>query len=669
MVFSMGVVPEVPAWKRLGLQLKCAQNVVGAGLRQDISPSKSKKRKRHVDDVSHRDSGVHPEPFIEQAGTTTSTTQPKKRKKHVPPTPTQDPRKHPEPSIKQPGISTAQSHLTEPNLKRTKSVAFTQDTKTTDGDSIKQLFQAWVKEQRAQDPSFRPEKAGDAFKIKNITSETTKDSPPKQRKTAAKRNKSSHPQPSTANDKTKDSHLHPALVYLLQHYHSPQDWKFNKARQLYLLRHVLDLERIPPKYTKPLCLYLGGLRGQGVRDRLKAKMEQVTNKDPSEEKTAPQEPEPEWEKQEPKEDDDATAKFLEDIMGPEAGLLDIPDSELILPNGNMEENEERRRRARTILMMLSMGQDVGHILAKKASIDEDGKSSEESTKQTPETKAKAQRKKRKTAGEKSVESTLVKRARGEFAGEQEIPVPEHSKNTNSEKGAKTQVGVQAEPKKVTKTQVTVEVKSKKGKEAPVRAERESKSTKKTSAQTAAEPRTPTRPERKRKRKLRTNAVDSDTSSDSSSGSEDSSRPQKNSKKKPININSSSDSDDPFVEKKLPLGHQIEIPLEDEETGHGSDKTMTAESSDGVEITKVVKKKPESTSTTAKASAAAGKRSGASGLGSNEKEDDPEEYDSSDETDYWGLGDNKKEDQSDGTPSPKTPTAAELTAHWEFSYRR
>ncbi len=51
-----------------------------------------------------------------------------------------------------------------------------------------------------------------------------------------------------------------------------------------------------------------------------------------------------------------------------------------------------------------------------ASIDEDDKSREEMTKQKPEAKVKAPRKKRKTAVEKSIESMLGKGARGESAG-------------------------------------------------------------------------------------------------------------------------------------------------------------------------------------------------------------------------------------------------------------
>ncbi|KAI9887189.1 MAG: hypothetical protein M1823_001016 [Watsoniomyces obsoletus] len=265
----MELVPAVPAWKRLGLQLKTVADT--PSFHEDPSPSKkSKKRKRQLDDTSHGDGEKVVEFTAKQKQEETGTS-----------------------------IST---RAREPHSKRTKSVAFTQDTKTTDGDSIKQLFQAWVKQERAKDPSFRPEKAGDAFKVektKSIPVQNTLSSfddknlaKRKDKKKAAKG--SQHQQKkSTGDDKTKDSspQSHPALIYLLQHHHSRQDWKFSKVRQSYLLKHVLDLKRIPSKYTIPLCHYFAGLQGQGVRDRLITKMEQVLDENLLEQNDDQQRPE------------------------------------------------------------------------------------------------------------------------------------------------------------------------------------------------------------------------------------------------------------------------------------------------------------------------------------------------------------------------------------------
>src|ERR1019366_799241 len=105
---------RVPAWKRLGLKLESqsASEPESDSLKQ-IETSKRKT----LDTTNERPT--------------------KKSKKG-----------------KQLSVQSEEEPIT-PQLVRKKSVTFTPETKAEDGDSIKQLFNSWVAEQKEQDPSFK----------------------------------------------------------------------------------------------------------------------------------------------------------------------------------------------------------------------------------------------------------------------------------------------------------------------------------------------------------------------------------------------------------------------------------------------------------------------------------------------------------------------------------
>ena len=181
-----------------------------------------------------------------------------------------------------------------------KSVSFTIETKTQDGDSTKDLYNTWLANQRDLDPSFEPAAAGKALKFVTCTSinaakhdtsttgnnlSSAEPSQKKPKKKKKKRNKSKStllPTPPTqstksptsaisASDNSKDqtsNELHPALTYLTLHSTSRPTWKFSKARESYLLKHLLDITRIPPPYNNALKSYLEGLQSQSARQRL-----------------------------------------------------------------------------------------------------------------------------------------------------------------------------------------------------------------------------------------------------------------------------------------------------------------------------------------------------------------------------------------------------------------
>ncbi|XP_054698386.1 uncharacterized protein C7orf50 homolog isoform X2 [Grus americana] len=56
-----------------------------------------------------------------------------------------------------------------------------------------------------------------------------------------------------------------ALAYLTSWSENPDEWKFQKTRQTWLLLHMYDKEKVPDEYFTILLDYLQGLQG-GARD-------------------------------------------------------------------------------------------------------------------------------------------------------------------------------------------------------------------------------------------------------------------------------------------------------------------------------------------------------------------------------------------------------------------
>lgn len=229
---------RIPAWQRLGLTLKSAQQIPTAKSHKDISPS-VKKRKLRADD-----------------------TPPSKRGK----------------KIKSP-VATGPA---TPALSRKKSVTFTPETKTEDGDSIKQLYSSWVAEQKAQDSMFQTKTASKVFDTPEPAKVREKfDTALDEKERRVKRIERQQPQ---AKSKSKDilrgkkspfkigkptvTTTRPFLVYLRQYHEDRVNWKFNKNHQNHILRNLFDINAVPSEYVPLIYEYIKGLQG-GVRTRLR----------------------------------------------------------------------------------------------------------------------------------------------------------------------------------------------------------------------------------------------------------------------------------------------------------------------------------------------------------------------------------------------------------------
>lgn len=281
----------LPAWKRLGLKLKFAQELPQQTPEQpitkDLVREESPKRKRNED--AQRDATPIKKPKTFEPSPITST-----------------------PS-KPSGPHT-------PLLRRQKSVTFTPETKTEDGDSIKQLFNAWVAEQNADDQAFAdfcaapaqpalqipdPPRVSDEVladitdekekRVKRVKAAKTEQTERKKETVKIDREKKEDKKERKEEgkkEKTKDRikakaernpqevprRLSPSLAYLRQYHEDRGSWKFNKNHQTYLLKHAFNTDIIPIDYSELLYVYIIGLQG-GVRKRVRDEALAVKVKD------------------------------------------------------------------------------------------------------------------------------------------------------------------------------------------------------------------------------------------------------------------------------------------------------------------------------------------------------------------------------------------------------
>jgi hypothetical protein len=148
------------------------------------------------------------------------------------------------------------SSLSPPKTDRRKSVTFTPDTKTSDGNSASNYFKQWVADQKGSSTDFTPAEVAQFAKPPEVH--------------IANRNPSTFlplKAPSAGLGKKKDPSRY--LNYLAQYYQDRGNWKFNKATQNDVLDNSLNIFRIPEEYSDALLEYVSGLQGAGVIERLR----------------------------------------------------------------------------------------------------------------------------------------------------------------------------------------------------------------------------------------------------------------------------------------------------------------------------------------------------------------------------------------------------------------
>ena len=263
---------HIPAWKKLGLKLKYAKEELGEDSVSKVIVTDGKKRKVTTEGSLAID-----------VVTTDSHT--KKSKKSKPTTGEALAIVNNNAVIASPprfGIS--KTSTVEPKtVNRRKSVAFTPETKTQDGESTQQLFQTWHADWVSEDPSFDPSTISPAPKViaarpaALLTQEIARSSPPpspsvsapKEKKPKKPKKKKIKAQSSLSSQPTNNKAEQSALKYLTTYHTSRETWKFSKPHQNHLLKHLFSLNHIPFLYDPALLAYLRGLEGTSARSRIR----------------------------------------------------------------------------------------------------------------------------------------------------------------------------------------------------------------------------------------------------------------------------------------------------------------------------------------------------------------------------------------------------------------
>ncbi|EDN02188.1 proteasome subunit alpha type 6 [Histoplasma capsulatum] len=233
---------RIPAWKKLGLQLKNAATSV---IENTSFQSKGTK-KRPLTSESEESNGKKPR--VENVKINEKT----KRENTKENTNDKTPRNkatNPELvlSLESSSVENQDNKpLSKPKSKKIKSVSFAEDTKLEDGDGVVAL-ELENEHEDAREPS--PAVARKAEKRKLKREQRAKNRPD-----------------STSN--APPPPIDPTLQYLTLYHKSRAQWKFQKNRETHLLKHALSVDRIPSTYNASLAAYLAGIKSEGAKKRV-----------------------------------------------------------------------------------------------------------------------------------------------------------------------------------------------------------------------------------------------------------------------------------------------------------------------------------------------------------------------------------------------------------------
>jgi hypothetical protein len=147
--------------------------------------------------------------------------------------------------------------------KNRKSVSFSEDTKKEDGNEMGGLVSTYVAENTGGDEGFTSIEASRFSVVKthqaNLENSNKPTSHLKSGRTAKK----------NSNKPTRPENKRPQIVDYLMKFHTDRsNWKFNKHTQTLLLKHIFDLDQLPATIDEALQSYIKGLRGAGPQQLL-----------------------------------------------------------------------------------------------------------------------------------------------------------------------------------------------------------------------------------------------------------------------------------------------------------------------------------------------------------------------------------------------------------------
>lgn len=225
---------RIPAWKRLGLTLKFANEHTDQPPQPDSNSSTDEKRPRAQESESR------PEETPSDHG----------RKKRL----RLDPPHSPSPKTNGTNVGILSLSVRREGNGIKKTVSFTSDTKVEDGDSSKSLIAGWEAQYDQPSISVNPPKDLEHSKKKSLKSKKPK------------------PTPTTCKP-------HSALEYLTQYHQSRKTWKFSKNKEIWILKHLFSIDDIPSDYDIALGQYIQGLKSTSARSRIQQAAKEIVQKD------------------------------------------------------------------------------------------------------------------------------------------------------------------------------------------------------------------------------------------------------------------------------------------------------------------------------------------------------------------------------------------------------
>lgn len=243
---------HVPAWKRLGLQLKSTSSAIVPA--EPVRPSKMQK-------LSNDE---QPAPDGDRAGSKLVRINCDQQKAYAA---QQSKRFDVEANYPQSARLRRDSQAQQPvQSKKRKSVSFDVQPMEVEGGSTAQTA-------ASEDSTNGPhtEQMNGNMEPHSITNDPPKppkkEKKPKKEKTKKQKDKpKSEPLKSTLDTQQPQPKAYQA--YLTTHHTTRQDWKFNKNHQTKILENIFNLHRLPASYDTALVDYVSGLRGVSARERL-----------------------------------------------------------------------------------------------------------------------------------------------------------------------------------------------------------------------------------------------------------------------------------------------------------------------------------------------------------------------------------------------------------------
>ncbi|KAF2753544.1 hypothetical protein EJ05DRAFT_542027 [Pseudovirgaria hyperparasitica] len=303
---AISVAAHVPAWKRLGLRLKCQSDGTGeartcplatsipldigiqsASTSEEVlrpKPQQSTEKRKRDGDISTGESSTkkkrHSDPrelrkterIKDLAREKTNTPLTISTEAHD----NEDLKFNTSVKTKRSSLSSSIRHQVSKaadarSSSPRKTVSFSADTKTDDGSSAQDLFRTWSDSQQQGEYGLTPEEIAEYLEPGSLPAKAKSDSP----EVVQDRIKQKKIKKASRHLEKSSIESEPFLKYLHTYATDRRNWKFNKTHQTTLLKHAFNIFRIPDDMEADILAYLAGLQGDAAKSRLRGTAQEI----------------------------------------------------------------------------------------------------------------------------------------------------------------------------------------------------------------------------------------------------------------------------------------------------------------------------------------------------------------------------------------------------------